>query len=453
MPLATNPRDFRFAPLVRERLTYIVNRDNPDDRGLAEWYCDQRGIPRQNIVELSLGTNAQSWSPPGGNAAIQSEFVTPLLAHEARYNPQPSGRLLGAGVPSTVRVLGKYSGGTYTPDSAGFPPLATLASGAGSYADQLGTHTLIARDGTSGRWSWARSAFLPAITDLWPFALPEVQGVGTAATMTQASYLDALASSFVVQLPTTLATQYTAGPLAKLIPVGQVGWAAYQVQPIVEDRDRTAAKINAALSARFGINAEPAPALVMIRNVTTSPPDMVIWAALARRMREWGYSVEYFYRQTPAADAEALAPIAGAAFTAADFEGGAVVRRPFYLLVGAGTNSDLYNAPYTTALAPAKGAGVGPVGPSLGYRWAWQALEDGAAWGIADQTHKTQGQHYLSWAQAWCLLTGMTVMEAVFYTARDAATLAVGDPLVTPYRFARAAPVASLVPRRRLVID
>jgi hypothetical protein len=161
------------------------------------------------------------------------------------------------------------------------------------------------------------------------------------------------------------------------------------------------------------------------------------WAGITYRMKnDWGYNVGYFYRQSSIpAESEALCPVAGAIWSKSDFEGGAIVGAPYYMLGGDALNADdpVRSEPFKSALSPVAGADIVEMGASYGYEWGIRGLQTGAASASMDVTHRTQGETTIAWLSLWHRLRGMNALEwqwnqfnAPFYS---------GDPLHRPFHF------------------
>jgi hypothetical protein len=136
--------------------------------------------------------------------------------------------------------------------------------------------------------------------------------------------------------------------------------------------------------------------------------------------------------------------VAGSVFTKADYEGGAVVDHPYYLLTGSAPNTDAPQTtpPYQTALQPVPGAWVSSMGASYGHEYALHAWRDGAAGGNTDIMHRTASEMPDAWLATYHALRGMSGIEIMAEYRWSLTELAAGDPLARLFQW----DAAGLVP-------
>jgi hypothetical protein len=436
VPSVGNPRDFRWQALDRRRLVVVANSSVGWSLARTQEYCDRRGIPQSAIISIALGTDPVTWTP-ASNAAMEATFVTPLAA--LIQSRVASGVLLGPGCPARVAVTGQVSGAAYTPAAVGYPPLYQLASGAGRYFARLASEAsgfalpcVVAWiDRGSGRFDFGGwDGFLG--NDLFPSTLWAAVG-SSDTTLAPVLALSDATSIGSTSVPTQALTALGGRAQSNLLPTGRIGYSGwYSPSGAVAESSTNA--LAAVESADRAVPGDlPAPLLVSI--ATVSSPDGDVWAALVERLRAWGYSAQYVYRDTPGTLQETLAPAAGAVATKAAFES-TVTGLRYSLLAGCALSSD---APNTSGvgfntLAPVAGAGVSSIGASGGWEWGLRQLAIGAAWAMLDQTHKNLNVHRTSWLITWLLLSGMSAMEAAYWAGQRQGHLACGDPLFCPFQ-------------------
>jgi hypothetical protein len=438
VPSVGNPRDFRRQALDRKRLVVVANSSVGWSLARTQEYCTRRGVPLSAIISIPLGTDPVTWTP-ASNAAMEATFVTPLAA--LIQSRLASGVLLGPGCPARVAVVGQVNGASYTPAAVGYPPLYQLAAGAGRYFARLASEVSVFAlpcvvawiDNGSGRFTWAGWDGLLGAT-LWPSTLWGQVGSTDTALAPLLSIVDAVPTG-ATNVPTAALTALIGRAQSNQLPVGRIGYSGwYTPGGAVPESDSNA--LASLVSADRAMSADTvAPVLVSIS--TISAPDGNIWAALVERLRTWGYPVQYVYRDTPGGPgsfSEINAPVAGAVASTAAFTS-TVTGLPYSLLAGCALNTDTPNSAGVgfNTLAPVPGGGVSSIGASGGWEWGLRQLTLGAAWAMLDQTHKNLSVHQASWVGVWLLLTGMSVMEAVYWSSNAAGYLACGDPLFSPF--------------------
>lgn len=430
MTEVVNPGAFPWARLSRSRVWVLANADSALSVAECAEYAAARGVPPENVLAVPLGTNPNNWTPPGGNGGIDAVLIAALLAHEAARGHVPHGIVCGPGCPPVVRVEGVVSAGVWNAAGIGWPPLQAFVAGYRSFRSRTAGAALVAIDGTSGLWVAARRWLSGATSAIWPGLLSDYLGTGDPSSIAPSGDLGGAAAPYSARVPSTAATAQLGRYSAAVVPVGRLGWWSWLGTPAAE----TAGLIDgimAAADAGAALTAQPAPVVVSIADVQGA--DSVIWSRLANRLQAWGFVRSYHYRKAPSAENEADAPLAGAV-------AGTPVDLPAAMYLGAASTGDQYAPPWSGAILAAAGGGAAPVGPSDGFKYALRLVERGAAWGVADVSHKTAPVHDgAAWVVGWLLLAGMSVIEAVYYSGALGILSAIGDPLAAPFHY-RAGP-------------
>lgn len=434
-----DPRTQAFARITAGLCLIVANSSVAWSVTAANEYATARGIPLGNIVSAALGTTA-NWDP-GSNSVI-ADFANTIrnawIAKGARAV------LIAPGCPTRVVVRGVLtSGSTYDPSATGLPAFGHLVMGAPSYASLLTSGVVMScRQQGSSNWRWwlwtgSSSGSVEAWNArmAWKLGLSDNRSlVDGSIELTGIKSNDGAPASFAPgALPTPLASTYVGWTGSRVIPAGRIGWGAWRMP--TSDFNETPANwdgpLNSSLAAD-SLTAQPGPLLFSLFNGTGSIGG---WAGLARSCADWGYDTDYFYRGTPTAAAEALCPIAGAVWSKADFEGGAIVGAPFYLFGGDSLNADdpVRTEPWLSALDPLDGAVVTEKGASYGFEWGIRALQTGAAAGSMDVCHRLSAEALIAWITAWQILQGMNGLESQWYYSGS--RFWSGDPLHRPFHF------------------
>ena len=417
----------------------MANADVAWSGTAASTYAALRGTGP--IVSLSLGT-AATWDP-GSNAAIAAAAATLKAAWQAN---NARAILIAPGCPARVTVRGvTQAWSIYDPAATGLPAFSTLVAGCPSFSEIFtAPNTLACRENGSGRWEWWIWAGAgPNNIGAWAGNIAWKLGKSNDRTLIDPAYeirdirpREGSPASFAPgALPTQAATQIAGWSGSRVVPVGRIGWTAWRLTS-ADYAETSTLWDDAVASATTGnsLLAQPEPMLFALNNGTGS---IERWASFASRCRDdWGYDVDYFYRDaSPPTSATDLLPVGGACWSKADFEGGTIVAAPYYVLAGDLRNTDdpAVDEPYKSALAPAAGASVTELGPSYGYEWAIQGLKTGAAAGSVDVTHRVSGETLVAWITAWQSLRGMSGIEAMWHTG--GAPCPSGDPLYRPFHF------------------
>jgi hypothetical protein len=432
-----DPRTQAFARITAGMCLLLCNSDLAWSVSAANTYAAARGIPAGNIVSLPLGTT-QTWDP-GANSVL-GDFCATLQA--ARVAKTARAIIIGAGCPARVRVRGVIvPGGFFDPLATGLPPFGHLVMGSPSYNTIIsGNVAVTCRELGSGRWVWfaiggptpfeiwnARVMWKLGLSDNRGLVNPDFEETGLVPISSQSPGL-AFGS-----LPTPLATTYAGWSGARVIPSGRVGWVAWRMPSVAfgENSSNWDGPLNSSLAAD-SLTAQPEPILISLQNVTGS---LIRWAGFANRMKnDWGYDVEYFYRQSSIPpDVQSLCPVAGAIWSKADFEGGSIVGAPYYVLGGDMTNADdpVREEPFKSSLSPVNGADIVEISPSYAYEWGIRGLQSGAASASMDVTHRTETT--TAWVSLWHRLRGMNGLEQQWN--QFGSSFYSGDPLHRPFHF------------------
>lgn len=444
MALLPDPRTQPHVHILPTDCMVVYNTGIAWSQAAAETYAATRGIPAEHVWGFDFGQNQFTYTPPHANMPlIIADHVI-----EAHRRTRTRALLIAPGVPSRCVVPETLVNQSQLPGTLGYPPMSQLLAGAPSLRDRLEGGIPVTRQNGSGRWEWYRRP------DPWPGAdTPIWPGSGWWAAGRTDDPFDTGPLLGPYQLYAGgPANVYIRDPAAvvqagdsncRCIPTARIGWTSWRAAslPVPESAANWFLPMNSWTAAQ-SLQAQPAPVLFSLYEVAGS---LKHYAALCKLVGDWGYSVQYFYRQDSVpSDVQALCPVAGSVFTKADYEGGAVVDHPYYLLTGSAPNTDAPQTtpPYQTALQPVPGAWVSSMGASYGHEYALHAWRDGAAGGNTDIMHRTASEMPDAWLATYHALRGMSGIEIMAEYRWSLTELAAGDPLARLFQW----DAAGLVP-------
>jgi hypothetical protein len=435
--LLPDPRTQPHVSIQPTEIMLVYNASIGWSRTAAETYAAERGVPADHLFGIELGTDPFTYTSPHVNMPVViADHVT-----EAHRRTRTRALLIAPGVPSRCTAPETIVNQAELPGTLGYPAMSTLLSGAPSLRDRLEGGIPVARENGSGRWEWYRRP------DPWPgFDSAIWPGTGWWAAGRTADPFDNgpllgpyqlyAGGSQDVYIRDPAAVAQAGDSNCRCIPAARIGWTSWRAAslPVPENATNWRLPMDSWTAAQ-SLGAQPAPVLFSLYEVAGSLKN---YAALCKLVGDWGYAVQYFYRQDSIpSDVEALCPVAGSVFTKAAYEGGAVVDHPYYLLTGSAPNSDAPQTtpPYQTALQPVSGAWVSSMGASYGHEYALHAWRDGGAGGNTDIIHRTAGEMPNAWRATYHALRGMSGIEIMAEYGRASTELAAGDPLARLFQW------------------
>ena len=415
-----DPRTLGWARPSRSNYLLIANSDIGYSRPVLEYYAGERGIPAANIVDLPLGTIRTHWDPVS-NGRILTDFIQPVSQWMARIAQPYGGIILGPGVPPRILVRGETQGGNYFPTNHTFPPLTRVLSEIQRAEAQFTSFPVIAGlESGSGNYSWR--GYYPTILRSDPL-FPD------APLPNPLLETYSLGGTWEGDFPSEQGRRQLGG--RQLVPVGRIGWFTWSATYDITESEALCKQVIDNATAGMAANSQPAPIMAMVRNSSNQGQ----FGRLVAKFREWGYDAEYFYGVTPDAENESFAPLAGAAFTGAQYTSGAIVNYPAMLLTGTTANENaITQEPFRSAW-DASVIGNAPMGMSYGYSYGGRAIQQGGMWGCADVTHRTIFTLPGLWRFPVLLATGMPVMHALAMFGPASQDVACGDPLFAPFHW------------------
>ena len=439
---ATDPALLYCPPRSNGGVVLIENTSVAWSVRLTRRYATAKGIPLANIISVAMGTNTDYWDPTD-NLGLYQQLLLPLAN---KFNAVTAHAVLrGPGCPSRVLVRNSTDGVTYTGGAIVAVDLKQVTGAARYFRDGV----LAALDpdilaGTTG--SPALLVLLSAV-GLAPFDViydyaDWALGIGTGSPPVDPLYLTQYEglNGEKFYLPTDLAMDTLGAVTNRVISSGRIGQGvtatAYQWPPpaeYLETEQQAGMVMEAAL--RYGAGLSPANRYHLPIHVQLAANGfaMQTLAYLCSQLTGWGYTRTYAWRTGSVAAMETYAPVAGGLHTQAELNAGGVKNVPYQLMIGDGSNTELFTMPYIKAWQPAGGGGS-VMGPSHGWGYAVLGLQRGGSGGCSNSFHVTSNLYEALYPMAHCLLRGMSWAEAQYWTQNTSYGMPVfGDPLQRPY--------------------
>lgn len=439
-----------YRPLSNGRIIVVANSSLPWSVTAAQRYARRKGIPEANILQVAFGTDRNLWTP-ASNTAMRAALITPLRALMDSVLAQAV--LVAPGCPQSVLIYTANDQTTYYPAQNWPVSLDYLTQSCRELDTELTTYGITAL--CAYRGAPAIGTF-PVVLQAYPAAGPflfmgsgELQyklGQPTPAPLDPA-YMTTYegVNAEVVTLPTQLAIDSVGNINARAAIGGRIGIGytleCYTAEGAEIDGpyrvDPQTGPATGNLAAGFETAAAPgnryrAPIHLQLSAAFVG---MYSLAYLHSQLVGWGYQSSYFYRTgSPPAAMTTYAPAAGARYSLADLNAGRVRDIPYQLMLGDGSNAEMFYQPYRDAWKPTGGGGC-IMGPSEGWCYAINGLARGGAGGVSNKLHVTADWYKWLYAYARELLSGMSWAEAVYYQGQinPVYALAVGDPLARPF--------------------
>jgi hypothetical protein len=457
----TNPAEFAWMRLNPRNYVVVANLDVAYSLPVCEYYCDQRDIPRDNIVQLRLGTNRYRWVPPNSTVeAVAANLVDPI-AYKALSAAWPcSGIILGPGVPCGIEV--KTSGPSSTapaevivwasfPGDSVAPPLAEVVANAINFRNSTRFDGLLVV-GSSGQYRWRKrfgvggafsGSLYRALGEQSSTPFTSDAGAADGAILVERA-LSAAPGSPSIYVPTSWSTGRFYKEYAVTLPVGRLGWTSWRATGDITESEASVKAIIDRATAAMALTSQPSPITTMISAFDGGQESL---PRLVKLIESWGYDSRYFYRDTITSGAEAICPAAGAAWTAASYESaagtpGKPVDQATVMLLGYSENEEpTTNSAYQNVFLPGAGGGNSTMGLSYGFQYGARFLQRDGCWGITTCSHIGGLSLTFSVVQAaWVLMTGMPAMQAMYFCSEFGEFFtAAGDPLYAPFHW-RAGP-------------
>jgi hypothetical protein len=444
LSVGTPPWSFAFNPIDRTRIVVVANTSSSWSRSACEYYCAARGIPQNNIVDVTVGTNDQ-WSP-ASVATIITDFYQPV--HDKLLAVNATGVLMGPDTPKQILLPLYVSDGAsgYMPGSgSALAPLYSLA-GAAKNAIPDAFCVLATNGPQNTAWGW--DATTKQVTPIGSRDHNVVFGgnYGTSnfVTYTTPDSTGGVLSFNVVNAETTALVN---GGSLFFLPAGCIGgWQSWETDPpLAETEERVLALIDrasAAMASTTSSTARQRNTVVQIGSLAGI--EYYGWAVLVWLMKSWGMGVQYYYHGgiTPTGMyASTYAPLSGAVATWSQVQTGLATPVEYYWRIGTDANemsASSYAAPWATNFAPIPSQGHSTViGASFGhYSNLYDVSSQNGVAGVTDLWHRTSSVYNtFSPARLHNLMRGMSYLEAGYYNKQVNAGVDVpfGDPLFTPF--------------------
>lgn len=451
---STDPIDDAYtSPLSMGRVIVVYNSDVSWSLTLATRYCRRKRIPTANLFGYAFGTNLYHWVP--ANIAAVRTMTGALETLWTSVGAQAI--LMAPGCPDAVEVTGVWDSGTdstggtgsWSPAAKGYPDLGKLCAGAKRFNDwyDLGypmVSWLFA--GTDYAWYYYADATHRGapFSEYASSPMPNywIRATGTISSFDPTYYTtyDAgTASEGVTVMHNSVLLGMLGDSTNLMLPGGRIGYwygrgFVYDVRPS-SGSELTFQKHQRAMEngMRFAEAASPDNRYRWHThfqfNRDTGQQSLPY---LQNIMADNGYTTSYAYRVTPSAEQEAQAPAAGAAYTMAAWNAGAV-RQEYNVLVGQGSNDEPWSELISRSLLPGGGAGSF-MGPSYGWAYCLTANQTRGGAGLTNASHITSGFYLGMQAMLVLLLRGLSWAEASFFSHYcGQQSPPCGDPLARPF--------------------
>lgn len=409
----------------------------------CEYYCDQRGIPRDNLLGLTLTptpTLAVNGYPQWSPTTAQLVAVCTTIA--VHFNAvAAAGVVFGPGFP-TLANLTKSNAGAVVPGETLATSLPYILAASRMIVDRHTTGWEICVVGDVGPSSLLDKN---ASTPLGDGVSLNVAFAGWENLGVEVEVLSGATEGMLYPHPTLAQMQLAYDGSRSVIPFGILGWPIPEVGRLTAQTAESLITIKALIDrvstamkdAALNTTKRALPTLYSLIDVGGSSFSMPEHKFYCNKLIEWGLDVEYYYPR-PATDGGTAPLVAGQWHTPSELAAG-VTPLQYFMRLGATINGqDTAGGVYDSNQSPLAG-GVSMVsGESYGTRANHHALaEQGACAGTVETMHINALYGLTQLGKHALLLRGMTMLEACAWTSaivgEFACQVPCGDPLYAPY--------------------
>lgn len=474
--LTQAPWEIAFEPLPRAQILVINNVDVAWARGVCEYYCDQRGIPRENILDVHARTDPWFYGIPGPDYVIDPAEIDAMLTTVAAATAKKTytAIIFGPAFPTMITVKMFNTDGT-------IPTGAAVEYGNASLCEWLACAVYMQHQGPQGQLIGLLPAELenerylarlnpnpigPEDLFIRWWSIPLARS-GTYDDLSQhplteaaqgATWTTTFPASYRVPLPSAAQhlERFSESWDHPFLPFARLGWSLGFSATVTPLPAETAVNVTALIDRATAAMAESTLAVNKTKRHVWGFTEhgtylpMAVQQACYAQMQAWGFSdMPYFYTGYPPPTSITGSPsFEGAWANTTTLDNGSAPHLDYFCLMGGSRNGSPVDSDdtrwycnaaanvdsRTTVIAGGHGMLMMPSFPYVANVRAVAVEGSVAGWTATNHQGGAAGQA-LAYSVLPLLLQGMSYLEAACWIAPNTQPFLVpcGDPLYAPY--------------------